>query len=311
MLRPVAGETVRLGAFCVRRAGRLLIPFGVAVLLAAADRWAAYFLFGGGAGRPGPTDVLAQLLLVNEFVGVPEAAVGYWTLVVLEQAAVVGLAALAVAHFFTAGGDSERYRTAYARMGPVALALFLASGAVFLLFPAVPFTLPMYGFYIALGVLLYGWTRLGMFRWELIVALTALIAAAVLAQHSRLTAALVTVGCCPPWPRGRFRRRSSPRLRYVGRRSYGVYLVHAVLGIRLLSVSKYLGSYGDWVVVPLIVAAAVLSLAGPSRSIAGSSTRASDCRPVPIPGPAERAIARVYVEHLPRTTISRDCWTHS
>jgi peptidoglycan/LPS O-acetylase OafA/YrhL len=264
MLRPVPGEAVRLGAFCLRRGCRLLIPFGVAVLAAAADRWAAYLLFGGGAGRPSLTDVLAQLLLVNEWLGIPEAAVGYWTLVVLEQAAVVGLVALAVAHLGAAGGDSERYRTAYTRMGPVALALFLGSGAVFLLAPSFPFTLPRFGFYISFGVLLYGRTRLGLFKWESTVALAVLIAVTVLTQHSRLTASLVTVGALSALARGvRFPSGFVfGALRYVGRRSYSVYLVHAIVGIRLLSLSKFLNGYGDWAVVPLIGVAAAASLAG-------------------------------------------------
>jgi peptidoglycan/LPS O-acetylase OafA/YrhL len=135
---------------------------------------------------------------------------------------------------------------------------------VFLLAPSFPFTLPRFGFYISFGVLLYGRTRLGLFKWESTVALAVLIAVTVLTQHSRLTASLVTVGALSALARGvRFPSGFVfGALRYVGRRSYSVYLVHAIVGIRLLSLSKFLNGYGDWAVVPLIGVAAAASLAG-------------------------------------------------
>ncbi|HVK14077.1 MAG TPA: acyltransferase family protein [Gemmataceae bacterium] len=264
MLRPNPGESVRLGTFCLRRACRLVLPFGVAVLWAAADRWAAYLLFGRGVGRPDLPAVLSQLLLVNEWVGVPEAAVGYWTLATLEQVSLLGAAALAIVCCWTANGRSGRYEVAYARMGPIALAAFLGSGAAFLLAPDLPVTLPRYAFYVALGGLLYGHARLGLYRWEFPAALGALIAVAVLTQHSRLTAAVVAVGTLSVLARGA-RFPGGPAvaaLRFIGQRSYSLYLVHAILGIRVTSLWKILGGYPDWVAIPLVLAAAAASLAG-------------------------------------------------
>lgn len=86
MLRPVAGQDVRLGRYFVRRCYRLLVPFWVAVLIAAADRWAMYLLFDGGTGRPDLVAVVAQLLLVNEFLRIPEPAVGYWSRIFASSA---------------------------------------------------------------------------------------------------------------------------------------------------------------------------------------------------------------------------------
>ena len=264
MLRPVAGEGVRLSAYFLRRACRLLLPFAVAVLLAAADKWLAYYLFGGGTGRPGPFEVLSQLFLINEFVGVHEAAVGYWSLVTLEQAYLLGLFALFVAYRTASGPPEAAYETAWARLGPLALVVFLGSGAAFLWLPKLPVALPQYAFYIALGVLLYGHSRLGRYRREFPVALGALWLAAVLTQHSRLTAALVATGVLSALARGA-RFPGGPvfaALRWVGMRSYSVYLVHAVLGLRLLSGYKFVGKFGDWVAVPLVLLAAAGSLVG-------------------------------------------------
>lgn len=264
MLRPVPGSAVRLRSYFLRRCCRLLLPFGIAVGLAAADKWLAYFLLGGGGGRPDGRTVLAQMFLVNEWFGLPEAAVGYWTLAALEMAYLLGLGALAVA-FWTAPGDSETaYRTAIARMGPVALAVVLASGAAYLLVPPLGVALPQCAFYIALGVLLYGHDRLGLYRWEWPAAFAALFLTAVALQHSRLTAALVAIGVLSALARGaRFPGgRVFAALRYVGRRSYSIYLVHAIVGLRLLGGWRFVERHGDGLVVPVILAAAAASLVG-------------------------------------------------
>lgn len=264
MLRPVPGEGIRFGAYFARRGYRLLLPFAAAVLLAAADRWAAHLLFDGGKDRPGVGEVVAQLLLVNEYVGVPEPAVGYWTLATLEQFYLLWLVGFAVVRRATAGDPGAAYRRAVARMGRVALAVFLASGAAFLGAGSLADHLPRYAFYIALGILLYGNARLGLHRWELRAAVAGMAGAAVWFQHSRLTAALVAVGVLYALAGGaRFPGgRAVGALRYVGRRAYSLYLVHAVVGMRVLTGYRYVGRHGDWVAVPLVLAAAAASLAG-------------------------------------------------
>lgn len=260
MLRPVPGEAVRTGAYLARRGYRLLLPYGAAVVLAAADKWVAHLLFGGGQGRPGPGAVAAQLLLVNEFFGVPEPAVGYWSMATLEQFYLLWVGCFALVRW--AGGLSTG---AASRMGPLALGVVLGSGWAFLFLGPETLNLVRFAFYIALGFLLYGRVRLGLYRWESAVAVAAVAGATVWFQHSRLLAALLTCGVLSALARGyRFPRWGLLHpFHYVGRRAYSVYLVHAVVGLRLLSGYRFAADrFGDWAAVPAVVAAAGASLAG-------------------------------------------------
>jgi peptidoglycan/LPS O-acetylase OafA/YrhL len=262
MLRPVPGEAVSLRAYFLRRCYRLLLPFWVAVLLAAADKWAAYFSFAGGSGRPSLFDAGTQLLLANEFFGVPEPAVGYWSLATLEQFYVLWLGGFAAVRLATRGAMADAaYRRAVARLATVGLGVFLASGVSFLTAGPEAVHLAGFAFYVALGSLLYGHTRLGVGRWEFRLAVVALVAAAVGFLHSRLTAA-VTTGVLYALARGaRFPTGPVFRvLRFVGRRAYSVYAMHAIVGLRVLSGFRLLSSRGDWLAIPLIVAAGIASL---------------------------------------------------
>jgi peptidoglycan/LPS O-acetylase OafA/YrhL len=264
MLRPVPGEDVRFGAYFVRRACRLLLPFSVAVLCSAADKWLAYVVFGGGRERPGLAELASQLLLVNEYVGVPEPAVGYWTLATLEQFYLGWLAALVLIRWGTFGETAVADHRAAARMGLIAACMFFASGAAFLGAGPVAVHFPRYTFYIAFGILLYDYRRLGLHRGLFPATVLAMVTAAVWLQHSRLTAALVAAGVLYALAGGaRFPNSRAVRvLRIVGQRAYSVYLVHAVLGIRVLSAARFVVPYGDWLVIPLVVAATGVSLAG-------------------------------------------------
>lgn len=263
MLRPVPGVAVSLRAYFLRRCYRLLLPFWVAVLLAATDKWAAYLSFGGGSGRPGLFEIGTQLLLVNEFLGVPEPAVGYWSLATLEQFYLLWLTSFAVVRLGTRGPTADAaYQRAVARMATVGVVVLLASEAAFLAAGPEAVHLTRFAFYIALGSLLYGHARLGIGRWEFRLAVVALVAAAVGFLHSRLAAASVTTGvlyalargaCFPTWT-------VFGALRFVGRRAYSVYLIHAIVGLRVLSGFRLLSPHGDWLAIPLVAAAGLVSL---------------------------------------------------
>ena len=307
MLRPVPGEVVRLRAYFARRAYRLLLPFWAAILLAAADKWAVHFLMGGGKDRPGVRELVTQLVLVNEFFDVPNAAVGYWSMAALEQFYLGWLLLFGV----TLWGTHAGYERAVGRMGVWALAIFVASGAVFAFDVPVPAHLFRYGFYIAFGVLLYGAARLAVYRAEFITAAVLLVVAAVWLPDSRLFAACISAGVLLALARGaQFPGgRVFKCLRFVGQRAYSVYLIHAIVGIRVLSGFRLVAKYGDWVAVPLVVLAAAASLVSasvffrlveaPCQTLARRVRYRSPVLPAETWGATTREAPRLGIERTP------------
>lgn len=264
MLRPVPGQNVRLGAYFARRCYRLLLPFWIAVLLSATDKWAVHLLFDGGNDRPDLGAILSQLLLINEFFGIPEAAVGYWSMATLEQFYLLWLVVFAFVRWITTKGAGLSYCHALSRMGVVTFVVFLASGTAFLCLTPEYIQLPRFAFYIALGILLYGNVRMGVYRWELRIAVAAMVVAAIWLLHSRLTAALVTSAVLYALVReARFPGgRVFDALRFVGRRAYSLYLMHAIIGVRFLSGYRFVADFSDWLAFPFLFVACGLSLIG-------------------------------------------------
>jgi peptidoglycan/LPS O-acetylase OafA/YrhL len=262
MLRPTPGERVSSPGYLKRRFFRLILPYWTAVLLATADRWGMWLVFKrAGAEVPGAYDVLSQLLLVQEFVGRPDAAVGYWSLVSLEQFYLLWLGAYAVCRFiFGAGG--EGYGRAETAMSWLTLAACLGSAALLMSEQHTQFRLPRYAVYLSLGLMMYWAVRQGFARPQFIIGVLALAAVAVVTDKSRPIAGLLSVAILVPLARGLRLPGWSPLtwLAWVGRRSYSIYLIHPIVGLRVLSLSRMVPSEAPWVAPALIGLALVASL---------------------------------------------------
>ncbi|WP_439621264.1 acyltransferase family protein [Gemmata sp.] len=255
-LRPQPGERAALGLYLARRCVRLLPPYWVAVLLAAANLWLARVLVGGGRAAPGAGDVAAQMFLVQEAFGVREAAVGFWSLVALEQFYLLWLLAVAAVRALVSD-EAARLRTeAWAAATGCGLLVWL-----FPYDPAAGFALPMWGGFILLGVLLYRATVQRDGRGPFLLALLAAGAAGYATGDLRFLRAAVAVAALGLIGQGFElpRRRAFEALRWVGTRSYSIYLVHGTVAYRVYSLDPRGEKFGGPLV--LVLVALVLSLA--------------------------------------------------
>jgi peptidoglycan/LPS O-acetylase OafA/YrhL len=254
-LRPQPGERAALGLYLTRRCVRLLPPYWVAVLLAAANLWLARLLVGGGKAAPGAGDVAAQMFLVQEAFGVREAAVGFWSLVALEQFYLLWLLVVTAVRTLVPGEAARLRAEAWAAAAGCGLLVWL-----FPYSPAAAFALPMWGGFILLGVLLYRATVQRDGRTPFLLALLAAGAAGYATGDLRFlrgavaAAALALIGQGFALPRA----CAFEALRWVGTRSYSIYLVHGTVAYRVYSLDPRAEKFGGPLV--LVAAALVLSL---------------------------------------------------
>jgi peptidoglycan/LPS O-acetylase OafA/YrhL len=263
MLRPVPGEQVSMLRYLERRFYRLIVPYWIAVLLAAADRWAMGLVMQTSRAGPEPWEILTQLSLTREFFDVEDAAPGYWSMVSLEQfyLCFLGIYALCLKVF---GQAAASYGKAERVLSWVSCAACLGSAALVSLHIPTRVELPQYALYLTLGLLLYWALRTGFARVELALGLGALgvVIASTLGELSRPLAAVVGVTALAYLGRGH-RLPSGPLTRvlgYCGSRSYSIYLVHAVVGIRVLTLARFLDLHAVWTVPLLFGLACALSL---------------------------------------------------
>lgn len=260
MLRPAPGESVSLGLYLKRRFYRLIIPYWIAVALATADRWLVYLMFKRGGGHlPGALDVFAQLTLLQEYFRVGEAAFGLWSMVTLEQFYLLWLAVYAVVCLaFRSGDGSSAYGRAERVMAWLTFGAAALSAAALLVGYDYRWNLPLWLIHLATGMLLY-WAVRQRFQIVLFVAVVALLAVvAVETRESRPIKSLLVVAMLTPLARGyRLPKYAVLRgLAWVGQRSYSVYLVHGIVGLRIFSFASKLGK-ADW--VPFVLLAVALA----------------------------------------------------
>lgn len=273
MLRPAPGEDVSLGLYLKRRFYRLIIPYWVAVLLATADRWAIYLIFKRGASDlPTVGDTISQLLLLQEvfhryfpqYSRIGEAAVGYWSMVSLEQFYLIWLAVYAVVRWLVPAGTIVGI---YGRREWVMalLTLFggIASAAIVIGNWPVHWHLARFGIYLTLGMLLYWAVRQRYQTWMFVVGTFALIGMAIfgeqLNEQTRAIKGLLAVVIMTILARG-YRTPNwmvFRALTYIGARSYSFYLMHAIVGYRVFTFVALpaIGGRGDWVAFPLLIVA--------------------------------------------------------
>ncbi|MBA4190956.1 MAG: hypothetical protein C0467_23465 [Planctomycetaceae bacterium] len=172
------------------------------------------------------------MFLVQEAFGVREAAVGFWSLVALEQFYVLWLALVALVRV-SVRGETRQLRVEGWAAG-------IGCSLLVWLFPyetTPAFALPVWGGFILLGMLLYRATVLRDGRVPFFVALVAAGTAGLATGDLRFiragiaVAALWTIGQGFALPRWRVFRA----LRWVGARSYSIYLVHGIVAYRVYS----------------------------------------------------------------------------
>lgn len=259
MLRPAPGENVSVRGYLTRRFFRLIIPYWIAVLLAALDRWAVLVVFQRG-DVPAAGDVIAQMSLTQEFFAHAEdvAPTGYWSMVTLEQFYLVWLVGYWICRKLLGQGTGG-YGPAEQAMAWLTLAAGLVSAIVLASDEWTRFRLPRYALYLSLGLMLYWCVRQRFARVPFVIGLVALAAVAVYTGKSRPIAGLASVALLIPLCRG-WRLPSAAVLRFLalwGRRSYSLYLMHPIVGIRLLSFGKFAADGEPAVLLGVLAAAFV------------------------------------------------------
>src|SRR5262245_14785582 len=194
---PVAGERVSVGAFVKRRFLRLVVPYLAAVMLATVDRWLPGLAGSASPQGAGWREVTARLFFAEEVFGYPEAAVGFWSMVVLEQFYLLWLGAFGLVLTFPRTARDPWLATR--RMAVLTLAACLAS-AVWVCHTYRlgeigafdgRFKLPKSAMYLAFGMVLYWHLRGGVGRWLLPVAVIAVLGVGIYTGRSQPFKALI------------------------------------------------------------------------------------------------------------------------
>jgi peptidoglycan/LPS O-acetylase OafA/YrhL len=237
-----------------------------------------------GNDNPSPPPTAKMMLVwmsfTEDFFQIGSAAPGYWSMVTLEQFYLLWLTIFALSAWFfrrTGTGDAERlmrWMSLLTFFAGVAAGLWIfyraslvgeetVSGANSLHVFNAPFKITTYSFFLSLGMTLYWAIRNQFAQIPFFSLLLLLIVMVVYTNLSRTYAALITamalIPICqgmrlPDWGVIRF-------LRFVGRYSYSIYLIHAVIGLRFLYLAeKKLAGQPDWWVIPLWLAAIGISI---------------------------------------------------
>jgi peptidoglycan/LPS O-acetylase OafA/YrhL len=287
MLRPTPGEQVSLFGYLKKRFFRLILPYWLAVMLFAAGRWCLRLFFGRGDDMPSILDVLAQLLLVQEFLISPErnekvVPVGYWSMVTIEQFYLVWLSLYGVCMFCF--GRSHGYGRAEKAMmlltflvciGSITINLLdlkliyetSAHGAYFAFHPGFQsqgqqIFLPTYGAYLAMGMLLFWSIREKRGRGLFEIALLYLAFAGVYTGFSRLIKGFLVSLLFIPLARGYHVPDCKVYrwLSFCGQRSYSIYLMHSIAGMFFIMLVWRMAESRDWLAIPLTCGAFAISI---------------------------------------------------
>lgn len=277
MLRPAPGEDVSLWLYLKRRFFRLIIPYWVAVVLATADRWTVYLIFKRGANDlPTVGDTISQLLLLQEmfhhylpqYSRIEEAAIGYWSMVTLEQFYLIWLGVYGLVRWLIPADASSRiYGKRDWVMAFLTLLGGLASVGVVISNMEVHWHLATFGIYLTLGMLLYWAVRQRYQMWMFGIGVAALLAMVIFTpeerERARAIKGLIAVVVMAVLARG-YRTpkwRIFAVLSYIGVRSYSFYLMHAIVGYRVCTFVALpaIGGRGNWVAFPLLAVALVLT----------------------------------------------------
>ncbi len=232
------------------------------------------------AGPPTGRMVLAWMTFTEDFFKLESAAPGYWSMVTLEQFYLMWLALFAISGlFFRENGKINadrlmRWMALLTFVAGVAAGIWIMSrssvagdrpstGEGSLHVFNAPFKVTTYSFFLSLGMTLYWAVRNKFAQVPFFLLLLMLVVMLVYTNLSRTYAALITamalVPICqgvrlPDWWAVRF-------LRFVGKYSYSIYLIHAVIGLRFLyTIDKKLQAQPEWIIIPMWFAAIGVSI---------------------------------------------------
>lgn len=284
-LRPVPGARLSIGGYLLRRFVRLVIPLWIAIWLVAANQWLPTLL-GISTHTPPSTlrEILIHMTFLDELFGIRNAAIGYWSMVSLEQFYILYILCFYVVGKLTqfAGKtqlwDHERWMAHLVLM----VALSSAGWVIFRYQTGMPgqdathpelnspyaaqFKVTTFAMFLCLGILLFWAVRCGFARIHCGLAFAAVLSVGIFAgnnQQLAWKACLMAVILIPLSKGIQFPKNWLTRgLAFVGKRSYSLYLMHPIIGYRVLLVDRKLHQLGNWVVIFELIFAVACSIIG-------------------------------------------------
>src|SRR5262249_47119590 len=215
-------------------------------------------------------EVTARLFFAEEVFGYPEAGVGFWSMVVLEQFYLLWLGAFGLV-LLLPGPAHDPWRatrvmavlTGIGGLAATAWGCFAyRAGGIGGL--GGRFKLAKSAIYLTIGMLLCLAPPGGFGRWLLAIGVIAVLGVGVYTGRSQPYKALILAAVLVPLVHGWHWPDLWPvrALGFVGRRSYSLYLMHAIVGNRFLMLDAVRSRVGlsDWWAIAELVAALSVSL---------------------------------------------------
>lgn len=225
-----------VGRFALRRAIRLDPPYWVAIAVEVALFAWIGTSWEGSADAPRPAQVAAHLMYLQEILGLGHVVGVFWTLCLEVQLYVGFVLLLLLAQRLTrTRGEAPRGREALFLLPfvPVLVLSFrwLAVGG-----SSMPWA-TRYAYMFMLGALAC-WSLEGLVRarWLVLLVAATLVSITCVRWEPMAVVALLAVGLLALGGRtgGLWRWLNWRPLQWVGRRSYSLYLLHLIVGDRLV-----------------------------------------------------------------------------
>jgi peptidoglycan/LPS O-acetylase OafA/YrhL len=265
MFRPSEVNHFSVRRFLTRRMVRLAVPYWVVVFLQVGLIWSVHWTFDRDNNPPGVGYTLPVLLFVQDVVG-DHFAMSYplWSMATLIQFYFLWALAFWVVRRIVIVGTPDRFQALTHRL-MIALTSAILLGSLALQFTpsGEQWQLPRMAWALALGCLLY-WHSLGLMSAGLVfLALGSTLFTGLYLEHVWCVKAvacgllLLALGNGLRFPNAAVTRW----LAALGSRSYSVYLVHGIVGIRIVNWAVFLDHGSLAVTAGLFVAGVVASLA--------------------------------------------------
>jgi peptidoglycan/LPS O-acetylase OafA/YrhL len=254
--------------FLIRRLSRLVVPYWIAFFIATMNLVIPNVILGHHNQIPTVSDWFVQFLCIQNWVGVPTLGLVYWSIPILIQSYFLFAMVFWLIRQILLRRDPENSHTrTEAAMWWLMWIVAIASLVDRLLDDPDQTGLLKYGIYIVLGWMTYQTIQLRAKHRHLFCLGIASIYCGIVTESSRLIAAQVTVCLLLILGRGYQLPRTLPirLLAYLGMCSYSIYLLHAVIGYRILNLSNHLRdlSSGEaWILFMIAIAASILGSIG-------------------------------------------------